>query len=139
MKLVLFTVEEANGLLEELGPRLQRLVDAKREYDRVQGRVDVLQVATSGASGENPDVRELEALRKRHADLAEVISRGVQTIHRWGCLVKDLDRGLVDFYALTGDRLVFLCWQLGESEISHWHSIEGGFSARQPLDRSELE
>jgi len=139
MKLVLFTVEEANHLLEELRPRIQRLVDAKREYDRVQGRVDVLQVATSGASGENPDVRELEALRKRHADLAEVISRGVQTIHRWGCLVKDLDRGLVDFYALTGDRLVFLCWQLGESEISHWHTIEGGFSARQPLDRSELE
>jgi hypothetical protein len=139
MKLVLFTVEEANHLLEELRPRIQRLVDAKREYDRVQGRVDVLHVATSGASGENPDVRELEALRKRHADLAEVISRGVQTIHRWGCLVKDLDRGLVDFYALTGDRLVFLCWQLGESEISHWHTIEGGFSARQPLDRSELE
>jgi len=139
MKLVLFTVEEANHLLEELRPRIQRLVDAKREYDRVQGRVDVLHVATSGASGENPDVRELEALRKRHADLAEVISRGVQTIHRWGCLVKDLDRGLVDFYALSGDRLVFLCWQLGESEISHWHTIEGGFSARMPLDRSELE
>ena len=139
MKLVLFTVEEANRLLEELRPRLQRLVDAKREYDRVQGRVDVLAIATSGASGENPDVRELEALRKRHADLSEVISRGVQTIHRWGCLVKDLDRGLVDFYALSGDRLVFLCWQLGEAEISHWHTLEGGFSARQPLDRSELE
>jgi hypothetical protein len=139
MKLVLFTVEEANRLLEELRPRLQRLVEAKREYDRVQGRVDVLAIATSGATGENPDVRELEVLRKRHTDLGEVVSRGVQTIHRWGCLVKDLDRGLVDFYALSGDRLVFLCWQVGESEISHWHSLEGGFSSRQPLDRSELE
>lgn len=139
MKLVLFSVDEANRLIEELRPRLQRLVDAKRDYDRVQARLDVLALATAGASGGNPDVRELEALRKRHGDLAEAISHGVQTIHRWGCLVKDLERGLVDFYALSGDRLVFLCWQLGESEIGHWHTLEGGFATRQPLDRSELE
>ena len=58
---------------------------------------------------------------------------------RRGCVLKDLDRGLLDFYALSGDRLIFLCWQLGESEIAHWHTLEGGFAGRQPLDRSELE
>ena len=44
-----------------------------------------------------------------------------------------------DALALLGDRLIFLCWHLGETEVTHWHSIEGGFSERQPLDRSELD
>jgi hypothetical protein len=30
-------------------------------------------------------------------------------------------------------RIVYLCWQLGEPEISWWHELEAGFSGRQPL------
>jgi len=60
-------------------------------------------------------------------------------VHRRGVLVKDLERGLVDFYALSGDRLIFLCWHLGEAEVSHWHTLEGGFSTRQPLNHTELD
>jgi hypothetical protein len=54
-------------------------------------------------------------------------------------MVKDIDRGLVDFYALSGDRLILLCWHLGEAEVSHWHSLEGGFASRQPLNHTELD
>jgi hypothetical protein len=54
-------------------------------------------------------------------------------------MVKDLDRGLVDFYSLMGDRLVFLCWQVTEPEVSHWHSLEDGFSGRQQIKEAGLE
>jgi hypothetical protein len=63
----------------------------------------------------------------------------VRAIHERGALVKDLERGLLDFYALSGDRLIFLCWQLDEPEISHWHTLEGGFSSRQPLNRTQRD
>ena len=53
-------------------------------------------------------------------------------------MVKDLDQGLIDFYALAGDRLVFLCWKLGEREVAHWHPLDGGFEQRQSL-QSEIE
>ena len=139
MKLAIFTLEEANRLIEEIRPRIQHLVEAKREFDGNQARLDVLALATAGASPENPDARELQALRGRQTELTEAITQGVQAVHRRGCLLKDLERGLVDFYALSGDRLVFLCWQLGEAEVSHWHTLEGGFGSRRPLDRSELE
>lgn len=139
MKLVVFTAEEANRLLEEIRPRVERLVEAKREFDRVQSELDVLSLVVSGAAPDNPDARELKRLHERRHELAEKISHGVSAIHRRGCVVKDLDRGLVDFYALSGDRLVFLCWQLGEAEISHWHTLEGGFSTRQKLNHTELE
>ena len=62
---------------------------------------------------------------------------GIEGIQRRGCLVKDIARGLVDFYSLSGDRLIFLCWQLGERAVDHWHTLEGGFAGRQPLDSTE--
>jgi len=76
-------------------------------------------------------------LNQRRAVLARQISEGVRSIHEHGVLVKDLEQGLIDFYALSGDRLIFLCWQLGEAEIAHWHTLEGGFAGRQPLHRIE--
>jgi hypothetical protein len=139
VKLTVFTVEEANRLLAEIRPRFERLVEAKRDFDRVRLRMDVLGIATAGAGQENPDVIELRRLQERYNVLAEMISNGVSAIHRRGCLIKDLDSGLLDFYALNGDRLVFLCWKLGEPEVAHWHSLETGFSDRQPISHSELD
>ena len=133
MNLVTYTVEEANQLLTEIRPRMQRLTEAKRDYERLQSRIAVLTLAVSGASKDNPDSQELTALHERRGSTAEVVSREIAAIHSHGCVVKDLDRGLIDFYALAGDRLVFLCWKLGEREITHWHPLDGGFEQRQPL------
>jgi hypothetical protein len=138
LKLVTFAVEEANRLVPELQRRMQRMVETKREYDNIQSRMDVLSLAVSGASRQNPDTLELSQLHQQRQRLGDTLSREIASIQRHGCLVKDVDRGLVDFYALAGDRLVFLCWQLGEAEITHWHTLEGGFSQRQPL-RTEPE
>ena len=139
LRLTLFTLDEANRVAEEIRPELEAMVEAQRELGRVQSRLDVLELAVAGASDQNPDARELEILAARRRTLVERIRHGVDRIHRRGCLVKDLDRGLVDFYSLTGDRLIFLCWQLGETEVSHWHSLDGGFPARRPVPRTKLD
>ena len=115
------------------------MVQAQRELTRVQTRIDVLELAVAGATTDNPDARELRTLGARRETLLERIRHGVDRIHRRGCLVKDLERGLVDFYSLTGDRLIFLCWQLGETQVSHWHSLDGGFAGRRPLPRAALD
>jgi hypothetical protein len=139
VRLVTFTVAEANKALQDIGPRMERLVKAKAEFDQLQTRLEVMKLAVAGASQENPDARELKLLHDRRNRLAESISKEIAAIHAHGCLVKDLDRGLVDFHALAGDRLVFLCWQLGEAGVKHWHTLDGGFSSRQPLHQGELE
>ena len=139
VRITLFNVDEANQLLDWLRPTLAQLVGLKREFDKVQGQVDVLTLAASGASPSNPDARALDDLQRRRVSLGEELGKGVQAIHRRGVLLKDLDGGLVDFYTISGDRLIFLCWKLGEPEVAHWHPLEGGFSSRLPLDRTELE
>ena len=139
MKLTLFSVEETNQMLSEIRPAIERLVQAKRDFDRLERRADVLSLAASGAVEGNPDAEELRRVLESRKVLGERIRKGIEAIHGRGPLVKDLDRGLIDFYSISGDRLIFLCWQLGENEIEHWHSLEGGFGNRQPLNRTELE
>ena len=48
-------------------------------------------------------------------------------------VVKDLDRGLVDFPALREGEEVLLCWQVGEDEVAFWHGLDEGFAGRKAL------
>ena len=139
IQLVLFSVEEANRLLPVLKPAVEALVQRRRAFDSIQARIDVLSLAAAGADPENPDVAELAGLLERRKQLGAEITKGIEAVQRHGVLVKDLEHGLVDFYALSGDRLVLLCWQLGEPEVAHWHTLQGGFAARQPLKSAELD
>jgi len=139
VRLTLFSVEEANRVAQEVRPELVRLSRLNREFTQIQNRAEVLAVVTSGASVENPDMRDLQGLAGRRDRLGAEIKLAIEAIHRRGCVVKDVEKGLVDFYTLSGDRLVFLCWHMGETEVAHWHPLDGGFAARKPLDRSERE
>ncbi len=139
MRIELFTIDEANRAAAEIRPRLERLVMKKREFDRLERRMDIMLVATSGAAPDNPDNLELRSLEEQRRRLGESIGKGIQELHAKGVLVKDLDRGLVDFYSLMGDRLVHLCWQVSEPEVNHWHALEDGFSGRQQIKEAGLE
>ena len=48
-------------------------------------------------------------------------------------VLRDLDRGLVDFPALRDGQEIYLCWLEGEDEIGYWHAPDAGFAGRQPL------
>jgi hypothetical protein len=57
----------------------------------------------------------------------------IEELQELGVLVKDLDRGLVDFPCVHRGRELLLCWQLGEDEVGYWHGLEDGFAGRRPL------
>ena len=66
--------------------------------------------------------------------LAERVAGLLDELEAIGCVMKGIEAGLVDFYALRDDRLVFLCWRLGEERITHWHDLDTGVEGRQPTD-----
>jgi len=90
----------------------------------------VQRIAGNGGDFDPQEPRALEEEFKRE-DAAAV--RCVKELQALGVLVKDLDRGLVDFPALRGDEEVLLCWQVGEDEIAYWHGVEEGYAGRKPL------
>jgi hypothetical protein len=61
------------------------------------------------------------------------MAEAAEQIESFGCILKDIDLGLIDFPYDAGDDIVFLCWQFGESRVVAWHSVDSGFSERQPL------
>jgi len=76
------------------------------------------------------------ALRAAREDLtqeAEQINGFLLELEQIGCAFKGFDAGLIDFYGLLDDRLIFLCWRYGEDRISHWHEVDAGFADRQPI------
>jgi hypothetical protein len=48
-------------------------------------------------------------------------------------LIKDIDRGLLDFPAIIGGKEVFLCWEKDEQDIEFWHDLDTGYAGREPL------
>ena len=74
--------------------------------------------------------KDMEALN----DLAVQFNQRLEVLEDMGCQVKDLNQGLVDFFSVRDGRLVYLCWKEGEEAIRHWHTLDGGFRGRQPIE-----
>lgn len=122
----LFTIDEANAMLPDLRNKLQRMqtlyaeIGELREHARAAAAVSEFGGGMEGGSGY---VRSLYEIGKITTEINE---SGVQ--------LKDYSRGLIDFPSRRGDRIVLLCWQLGDGEeIEWWHDTEAGFAGRQPL------
>jgi hypothetical protein len=128
-----FTAEEANELLAEVRPAVEELVEHRRALSRVtseQARL-VTRIAGNGGDFDPQEPRELQEEFQRQA---KALGEAVERLERFGVLIKDADRGLVDFPALREDgEEVLLCWELGEDEISYWHGLDEGFAGRKPL------
>ena len=138
MRLRLFTAEQASALTPYLEVKTQRIRVLKREWDAVRSQQEVLDlIADSGADEDSPDVRARDRLQRRVEKLSQDLRTEVESVEARGCVVKDLEQGLVDFYSLLGDRLVFLCWKSGEEEVAYWHPLQGGYATRRPLEIQE--
>ena len=124
----LFSEEEANELIPRLDILMRQL---QMQATSMRARIDELSVddpsilhsAMSEIVGRYPELRSFAT------NMADAASQ----IESFGCILKDIDLGLIDFPYDAGDDIVFLCWQFGESRVVAWHSVDTGFSERQPL------
>jgi hypothetical protein len=127
-----FTPEEANALLERVRPVAEALVGHRRAFTVAAARRAQLSSHISGNGGDF-DPAEVRAEAEQVEREAEAVARAVEQLERLGVVVKDLDRGLVDFPALRVGEEVLLCWQVGEDAVAFWHGLEEGFAGRKPL------
>jgi hypothetical protein len=61
------------------------------------------------------------------------LNRAWRELDALDVVVRDPERGLVDFPSLRDGREVYLCWLVDEPEIAHWHDLEAGFAGRESL------
>jgi hypothetical protein len=127
-----FTPSEANELLAEVRPLAESLVEHRRRMRAAAERRARLTARIAGNGGDL-DPQEPAELDEQFERESQAVARAADGLQRLGVLVKDLDRGLVDFPALHAGEEVLLCWQVGEDEVAHWHGVDEGFAGRKPL------
>lgn len=130
-QLKMFTVEEANALIPKLTEILKFLQVKREKILSQEVEIDALELVT-----DLKNAAQTKTLNDAVEDYQRIVAEfyaAVDEVHSMGCLLKDLDLGLIDFYSLYHNRIVYLCWKLGDAEVGHWHEIGRGYSHRQPL------
>lgn len=119
-----YSVEQANAALQWLGERLERMRAARTQLTDEELRA-ALSEAAPGNGGGAPGRTVGEAFVSLRSTLSEIQAMDI--------VLRDLERGLVDFPSVREGRDVYLCWEEGEEEVAYWHDPEAGFGGRQPL------
>lgn len=127
----IFTLAEAERTL----PLVKRIVvDLQHEYALWRAAVGHFELVSAGSRADAEMPPEVAAAEREVNILAERVAALLTELEAIGCIPKGIEAGLVDFYALRDDTLVFLCWRLGETHIDHWHDLGTGVDGRQPID-----
>ena len=131
-----FTVEEANQLIPKLAELITKIRANQEEILAKEVEIDSLEILCPG-----PEEGKLSPEVAREAgvynELVGQFYSLIDEVHELGCFLKDVETGLVDFYTLHENRVVYLCWKLGEKEVEFWHEVGRGYAYRQPIFRRD--
>lgn len=154
-----FTVSEANAHVDELRQLFDRVMQIRSQLKAISRSLEeaghpVTRADFGGeeeeeeeedqgeqqeagqeqeAGGEEELPPEVHRNRGHFRALVATLREHIEEIQATGAIIKDIESGLVDWYALHDDREVFLCWQYGEPEVAWWHEIHTGFAGRRPI------
>ncbi|HEU5340377.1 DUF2203 domain-containing protein [Edaphobacter sp.] len=129
-----FTLAEAQTMLPVVEALLKRAQAAATRAAEIELEMQMLSQRIFLSGGLHVDV---VAAARRRAEREKAMQEAKDTLAEFeaiGVLLKDLEKGLLDFPCVVDGKTVLLCWKLGEKEIGYWHSEDDGFAGRKPLD-----
>jgi hypothetical protein len=110
---IFFTPEQANEFLPQVKKTVVRCLAIKKEADALRDDAEM-------------------------ADAMERLGREIQKLEELGCIMKDLNIGLIDFPAVRLGTRVWLCWKLGEEKVAFWHDLHEGYAGRKDVNQKEF-
>jgi len=133
-----FTVEEANALIGFLENSLERIRRNRQRYLWLLEEIAILKlIVECGADEANRDSVELEEKSHELKAVEAEIEKARGSVRDAGCVLKDEEKGLVDFFSIQSNTVVYLSWKRGEDTVKFWRSIRDADSnVRRPLEGS---
>ena len=120
-----YTLAEASATLPWVEERLAAMRAARERLTDSEAR-QALSAASPGNGGGGPGRHVGEAFVELQLGLGAFNAREI--------VLRDLDRGLIDFPSLRDGEEVYLCWVESEEDgIRFWHDLDAGYAGRQPL------
>jgi hypothetical protein len=130
----LFTLTEAERARREVEPFLVEAMECRKKLSGLDNDLSAVAARIMMMGGVVVPYESLARLRHEHTKLAENLRSSLDRILETGCIIKDLEVGLLDFPSIIDNEEVYLCWKLGEDRIRYYHRQDEGFAGRKPLD-----
>jgi len=134
-----FSLSQAEQLLPRVEAAIREAIALKADYEQGEAEWQSFLQRVMLMGGIDVDRSDLLERRTRREAAGLRLKETVEKIQEAGCLVKDLEIGLIDFPTLWKGEEVYLCWKLGERGIHFWHGVEEGFRGRKPIDEEFLK
>jgi hypothetical protein len=119
-----YTLEQAEAARPWVAERVERIQVALEEL-RSPTMQAALEDMDPGAGGSWPG-REV-------ATAVLSLFSGAEQLEAMDIVLRDADRGLVDFPSIRDGEEIYLCWEAGEPRVAYWHEPDAGFAGRRPL------
>lgn len=130
----IFSLTEAERLRTQLEPVLIEAMESHRKLAGYDEQLGSLAERIQRSGGMQVAYERVAKQRVERNRLHEAVEAALERIQSTGCVVKDLDTGLLDFPAIVNDEEVYYCWRLGEERIRFYHRQDEGFAGRKPIE-----
>jgi hypothetical protein len=134
----IFTLTEAERARQDLEPFLLEAIACRKKLSGIDDHFTAVSARIMMMGGVIVPYETLAKLRAEHQQLASTMKSSLDRILETGCVIKDLEVGLLDFPAIIDNQEVYLCWKLGEDRIRFYHRQDEGFAGRKPLNPRDL-
>ena len=121
-----YTIEQASAVRGWVRQRIDSIRRSQASIVELGARARAAIRALDPQTGGSYPGREVAAA-------LVALNRALNELDAVEVVVRDLERGLVDFPALRDGEEVYLCWLVDEDEIGFWHAPDAGFAGRRPL------
>jgi len=134
-----FTLAEAESFLPSVEKNIRAALSLKVQFQEAEDAWQSIIQRVMVMGGILLDRKAVMDLRTSRDDSGQSLKAALENLQEIGCLIKDLDIGLVDFPTLFRGEEVYLCWKLGESGIGYWHGVHEGFGGRKRIDQDFMD
>jgi hypothetical protein len=119
-----YTLEEARDLLPWVEKLIHTMRDAQSRLTDAEIR-EALGEASPGNGG--------GAHGRTVGEAFVQLQTAVGMLNECDIVLRDLERGLIDFPSFRDGEEIYLCWIDGEPDIGFWHDLDAGYAGRRPL------
>src|SRR5207249_11101617 len=104
----LFTLSEAESVRKDLEPFLVEAIDCRKKLSGLDNDLSAVATRIMMMGGVIVPYEALAKVRREHTRLAESLKTSLDKILETGCVIKDLDVGLLDFPSIIDNEEVYL-------------------------------
>jgi hypothetical protein len=130
-----FTLEAVNALVPRLRALMATQMDRRAEIERrLQKLAELLGKVPETIQIDESDSQQVRELKRDLMEFVDGYQAAWREVEEMGAVLKDAQRGLVDFYGQVDGKAVWLCWKYGEDAVTHYHGLDEGFAGRKPIE-----